>query len=135
MEASVLKLQEFLQLKVMESDEKSKLLFEEIASDMALEGFSFEVRQLRALAQLQLLVPALCNILCLTGVLSCCFFSFFNFFFNIYFSMRFRVGFLLQGLEELWNMIHQESSNRKKWVRAMDESLKEIERSRAVKVS
>lgn len=134
MEASVLKLQEFLQLKVMESDKKSKLLFEEIASDMALEGFSFEVRQLRSLAQLQLLVPALCNILCLTGVLSCCVFLLF-FFFNIHFSMRFRVGFLLQGLEELWNMIHQESSNRKKCVRAMDESLKEIERSRAVKVS
>lgn len=134
MEASVLKLQEFLQLKVMESDKKSKLLFEKIASDVALEGFSFEVRQLRALAQLQLLVPALCNILRLTGVLSCCVFLLF-FFFNIHFSMRFRVGFLLQGLEELWNMIHQESSNRKKWVRAMDESLKEIERSRAVKVS
>lgn len=81
MEASVLKLQEFLQRKVMESDKKSKLLFEKIASDMALEGFSFE------------------------------------------------------GLEELWNMIHQESSNRKKWVRAVDESLKEMERSRAVKVS
>ncbi|XP_041889830.1 coiled-coil domain-containing protein 180 isoform X1 [Corvus kubaryi] len=80
-EASVLKLQEFLQLKVMESDKKSKLLFEKIASDMALEGFSFE------------------------------------------------------GLEELWNMIHQESSNRKKWVRAVDESLKEIERSRAVKIA
>ncbi|KAF4789962.1 coiled-coil domain-containing protein 180 isoform X2 [Turdus rufiventris] len=43
MEASVLKLQEFLQLKVMKSDEKSKLLFEKIASDMALEGFSFEI--------------------------------------------------------------------------------------------
>lgn len=80
MEASVLKLQEFLQLKVMESDKKSKLLFEEIASDMALEGFSFEVRQLRSLAQLQLLVPALCNILCLTGVLSCCVFLLFFFF-------------------------------------------------------
>ncbi|XP_023803804.1 uncharacterized protein LOC111945365 isoform X2 [Cyanistes caeruleus] len=79
MEASVLKIQEFLQLKVMKSDEKSKLLFEKIASDMALEGFSFE------------------------------------------------------GLEELWNMIHEESSNRKKWIRAVDESLKEIERSRAVK--
>ncbi|RMC08199.1 hypothetical protein DUI87_14439 [Hirundo rustica rustica] len=43
MEASVLKLQEFLQLKVMKSDEKSKLLFEKIASDTALEGFSFEI--------------------------------------------------------------------------------------------
>lgn len=76
MEASVLKLQEFLQLKVMKSDEKSKLLFEKIASDMALEGFSFEVRQLRALAQLQLLV--LCNIfLWLPGVLNCCFFLLF----------------------------------------------------------
>ncbi|XP_023801557.1 coiled-coil domain-containing protein 180-like isoform X5 [Cyanistes caeruleus] len=81
MEASVLKIQEFLQLKVMKSDEKSKLLFEKIASDMALEGFSFE------------------------------------------------------GLEELWNMIHEESSNRKKWIRAVDESLKEIERSRAVKIA
>ncbi|KAM4773321.1 coiled-coil domain-containing protein 180 [Cyanocitta cristata] len=81
MEASVLKLQEFLQRKVMESDKKSKLLFEKIASDMALEGFSFE------------------------------------------------------GLEELWNMIHQESSNRKKWVRAVDESLKEMERSRAIKIA
>ncbi|NXB44646.1 CC180 protein, partial [Leucopsar rothschildi] len=83
MEASVLKLQEFLQLKVMKSDEKSKLLFEKIASDMALEGFSF----------------------------------------------------LLRGLEELWNMIHKESSNRKKQIRAVDKSLKEIERCRAVKVS
>lgn len=63
MEASVLVLQEFLQRKVMKSDEKSELLFEKMASDMALEGFSFEVRQFRALAQLQLLVPALCNIL------------------------------------------------------------------------
>ncbi|NXH56248.1 CC180 protein, partial [Rhabdornis inornatus] len=81
MDASVLKLQEFLQLKVMESDEKSKLLFEKIASDMALEGFSFE------------------------------------------------------GLEELWNMIHKESSNRKKQIRAVDKSLKEIERRRAIKVS
>lgn len=62
MEASVLNLQEFLQLEVMKSDEKSKLLFEKIASDVALESFSFEVRQLRALAQLQLLVSALCNI-------------------------------------------------------------------------
>ncbi|XP_014730145.1 PREDICTED: coiled-coil domain-containing protein 180-like, partial [Sturnus vulgaris] len=81
MEASVLKLQEFFQLKVMKSDEKSKLLFEKIASDMALEGFSFE------------------------------------------------------GLEELWNMIHKESSNRKKQIRAVDKSLKEIERRRAVKIA
>lgn len=43
--------------------------------------------------------------------------------------------FLLQGLEELWNMIHEESSSRRKCIRAMDESLKEIERSRAMKVS
>lgn len=91
MEASVLKLQEFLQLKVMKSDEKSKLLFEKIASDMALEGFSFEVRQLRALAQFQLLVQ--CNILWLPGVLNCCFFLLF--FFNVYihFSMRLRLDF------------------------------------------
>ncbi|XP_053841308.1 coiled-coil domain-containing protein 180 isoform X2 [Vidua macroura] len=81
MEASVLNLQEFLQLEVMKSDEKSKLLFEKIASDMALESFSFE------------------------------------------------------GLEELWNMIHEESSNRRKWIRTMDESLKEIERSRAMKIT
>ncbi|KAF2978285.1 hypothetical protein EK904_001719, partial [Melospiza melodia maxima] len=81
MEASVLNLQEFLQLKVMKSDEKSKLLFEKIASDVDLEGFSFE------------------------------------------------------GLEELWNMIHEESSNRRKWIRAVDESLKEIERSRAMKIA
>ncbi|XP_066181644.1 coiled-coil domain-containing protein 180 [Sylvia atricapilla] len=81
MEASVLELQEFLQLKVMKSDEKSKLLFEKIASDMALEGFSFEC------------------------------------------------------LEELWNMIHKESSKRKKWIRAVDESLKEIERRRAIKIA
>uniref|UniRef100_A0A8C3RHH9 Coiled-coil domain containing 180 n=1 Tax=Cyanoderma ruficeps TaxID=181631 RepID=A0A8C3RHH9_9PASS len=79
MEASVLELQELLQLKVMKSDEKSKQLFEKIASDRALEGFSF------------------------------------------------------QCLEELWNMIHQESSKRKKWIRAVDESLKEIERSRTIK--
>ncbi|XP_057886209.1 coiled-coil domain-containing protein 180 [Melospiza georgiana] len=81
MEASVLNLQEFLQLKVMKSDEKSKLLFEKIASDVDLEGFSFE------------------------------------------------------GLEELWNMIHEESSNRRKWIRAVDDSLKEIERSRAMKIA
>ncbi|XP_071292013.1 coiled-coil domain-containing protein 180 isoform X4 [Agelaius tricolor] len=81
MEASVLNLQESLQLEVMKSDEKSKLLFEKIASDMALEGFSYE------------------------------------------------------GLEELWNMIHEESSNRRKWIRAVDESLKEIERSRAMKIA
>ncbi|XP_041334831.1 coiled-coil domain-containing protein 180 [Pyrgilauda ruficollis] len=81
MEASVLNLQESLQLEVMKSDEKSKLLLEKIASDMALEGFSFE------------------------------------------------------GLKELWNMIHQESSNRRKWIRAVDKSLKEIERSRAMKIA
>ncbi|CAN8217848.1 unnamed protein product [Coccothraustes coccothraustes] len=81
MEASVLNLREFLQLEVMKSDEKSKLLSERIASDMALTGFSFE------------------------------------------------------GLEELWNMIHEESSNRRKWIRAVDESLKEIERSRAMKIA
>ncbi|XP_072788914.1 coiled-coil domain-containing protein 180 isoform X2 [Taeniopygia guttata] len=81
MAASVLNLQEFLQLQVMKSDEKSKLLFEKIASDMALEAFSFE------------------------------------------------------GLEELWNMIHEESSNRRKCIRAMDASLKEIERSRAMKIT
>lgn len=85
MEASVLKIQEFLQLKVMKSDEKSKLLFEKIASDMALEGFSFEVRQLRALAQLQLLVPALCNVfLWFTEVLNYWVFSFFIFFLYIF---------------------------------------------------
>ncbi|XP_039586290.1 coiled-coil domain-containing protein 180 [Passer montanus] len=81
MEASVLNLQESLQLEVMKSDEKSKLLLEKIASDMALEGFSFE------------------------------------------------------GLKELWNMIHEESSNRRKWIRAVDRSLKEIERSRAMKIA
>ncbi|XP_027560307.1 coiled-coil domain-containing protein 180 isoform X3 [Neopelma chrysocephalum] len=81
MEASVLELQKFLQLKVMKSDEKSKLLFEKIVSDTALEGFS------------------------------------------------------LEGLEKLWNMIHQESLNRKKWIRTMDKSLKEIERSRASKIA
>ncbi|XP_072774688.1 coiled-coil domain-containing protein 180-like isoform X2 [Taeniopygia guttata] len=81
MAASVLNLQEFLQLQVMKSDEKSKLLFEKVASDMALEAFSFE------------------------------------------------------GLEELWNMIHEESSNRRKCIRAMDASLKETERSRAMKIT
>nr|XP_026651166.1 coiled-coil domain-containing protein 180 isoform X4 [Zonotrichia albicollis] len=40
-----------------------------------------------------------------------------------------------RGLEELWNMIHEESSNRRKWIRAVDESLKEIERSRAMKIA
>ncbi|XP_072774675.1 coiled-coil domain-containing protein 180-like isoform X4 [Taeniopygia guttata] len=81
MAASVLNLQELLQLQVMKSDEKSKLLFEKVASDMALEAFSFE------------------------------------------------------GLEELWNMIHEESSNRRKCIRAMDASLKETERSRAMKIT
>ncbi|XP_027747994.1 coiled-coil domain-containing protein 180 isoform X2 [Empidonax traillii] len=81
MEASVLELQKNLQLNVTKSDKKSKLLFEKIMSDTALEGFSFE------------------------------------------------------GLEKLWNMIHQESLNRKKWIRTMDESLKEIERRQVSKIA
>lgn len=126
MEASVLVLQEFLQRKVMKSDEKSELLFGKMASDMALEGFSFEVRQFRALAQLQLLVPALCNILWCPKLLGKIIYSLFN---------EIESRFSLQCLEELWSMIHQQSSKRKKWIRAVDESLKEIERSRAIKVS
>ncbi|XP_017671142.1 PREDICTED: coiled-coil domain-containing protein 180-like, partial [Lepidothrix coronata] len=44
-------------------------------------------------------------------------------------------GFSFEGLEKLWNMIHQESLNRKKWIRTMDESLKKMERSRASKIT
>ncbi|XP_051659761.1 coiled-coil domain-containing protein 180 isoform X3 [Manacus candei] len=44
-------------------------------------------------------------------------------------------GFSFEGLEELWNMIHQESLNRKKWIRTMDESLKKMERNRASKIA
>ncbi|XP_064513298.1 coiled-coil domain-containing protein 180 isoform X3 [Pseudopipra pipra] len=44
-------------------------------------------------------------------------------------------GFSFKGLEKLWNMIYQESLNRKKWIRTMDESLKKIEKSRASKIA
>ncbi|XP_032867981.2 coiled-coil domain-containing protein 180 [Tyto alba] len=44
-------------------------------------------------------------------------------------------GFSIEGLEELWNIIQQESLTRKKWIREMDESLKEIERSRVDKIT
>ncbi|XP_009951815.1 PREDICTED: coiled-coil domain-containing protein 180, partial [Leptosomus discolor] len=44
-------------------------------------------------------------------------------------------GFSIEGLEELWNIIHQESLTRKAWIREMDESLKEVERSRADKIT
>ena len=41
----------------------------------------------------------------------------------------------LQDLEEQWNVIHQESLTRRRWIREMDESLKKVEWSRADKVS
>ncbi|KAM6296933.1 coiled-coil domain-containing protein 180 [Aegotheles albertisi] len=44
-------------------------------------------------------------------------------------------GFSIEGLEELWNVIHQESLTRKKWVREMDESLQMVEWSRADKIT
>ncbi|XP_054705088.1 coiled-coil domain-containing protein 180 isoform X1 [Grus americana] len=44
-------------------------------------------------------------------------------------------GFSFEGLEELWNIIHQESLTRRKWIREMDESLKKVERSRADKIT
>ncbi|XP_030363120.1 coiled-coil domain-containing protein 180 isoform X3 [Strigops habroptila] len=40
-------------------------------------------------------------------------------------------GFSIEGLEELWSIIHQESLTRRKWIKEMDESLKKVERSRA----
>ncbi|KAM6132723.1 LOW QUALITY PROTEIN: coiled-coil domain-containing protein 180-like [Pterocles gutturalis] len=44
-------------------------------------------------------------------------------------------GFSIEDLEELWNIIHQESLTRRKCIREMDESLRKIEKSRADKVS
>ncbi|XP_072776588.1 coiled-coil domain-containing protein 180-like isoform X4 [Taeniopygia guttata] len=50
-------------------------------------------------------------------------------------GMQRELGCIGRGLEELWNMIHEESSNRRKCIRAMDASLKETERSRAMKIT
>ncbi|KAM6372173.1 coiled-coil domain-containing protein 180 [Pluvialis apricaria] len=44
-------------------------------------------------------------------------------------------GFSIEGLEELWNSIHQETLTRRKWIREMDESLKKVEWSRADKIT
>ncbi|PKU32683.1 hypothetical protein llap_17013 [Limosa lapponica baueri] len=44
-------------------------------------------------------------------------------------------GFSMEGLKDLWNIIHQESMTRRKWIREMDESLKMIEWSRADKIT
>ncbi|XP_072739470.1 coiled-coil domain-containing protein 180 [Ciconia boyciana] len=44
-------------------------------------------------------------------------------------------GFSIEGLEELWNIIHQESLTRRKWIREMDETLKKVEWSRADKIT
>ncbi|XP_064325227.1 coiled-coil domain-containing protein 180 isoform X2 [Phalacrocorax carbo] len=44
-------------------------------------------------------------------------------------------GFSIEGLEELWNIIHQESLTRRKWIREMDESLKKAEWSRTDKIT
>ncbi|XP_028942917.1 coiled-coil domain-containing protein 180 [Antrostomus carolinensis] len=44
-------------------------------------------------------------------------------------------GFSIEGLEELWNVIQQESLTGKKWVREMDEALKKVEWSRADKIT
>ncbi|OPJ67719.1 coiled-coil domain-containing protein 180 isoform C [Patagioenas fasciata monilis] len=44
-------------------------------------------------------------------------------------------GFSIEGLEELRNIIHQESLTRRKWIREMDESLKKVEWSRADKIT
>ncbi|XP_075375912.1 coiled-coil domain-containing protein 180 [Mycteria americana] len=44
-------------------------------------------------------------------------------------------GFSIEGLEELWNIIHQESLTRRKWIRELDETLKKVEWSRADKIT
>ncbi|XP_059684922.1 coiled-coil domain-containing protein 180 [Gavia stellata] len=44
-------------------------------------------------------------------------------------------GFSIEGLEEQWNIIHQESLTRRKWIREMDESLKKVEWTRADKIT
>ncbi|XP_030317363.1 coiled-coil domain-containing protein 180 [Calypte anna] len=44
-------------------------------------------------------------------------------------------GFSMEGLEELWNTVHQESLTRKKWIREMDESLQKVEWHRADKIT
>ncbi|XP_030363127.1 coiled-coil domain-containing protein 180 isoform X9 [Strigops habroptila] len=44
-------------------------------------------------------------------------------------------GFSIEGLEELWSIIHQESLTRRKWIKEMDESLKKVERSRADQIT
>ncbi|XP_057265200.1 coiled-coil domain-containing protein 180 isoform X3 [Pezoporus wallicus] len=44
-------------------------------------------------------------------------------------------GFSIEGLEELWSIIHQESLTRRKWIKKMDESLKKVERSRADQIT
>ncbi|XP_074017221.1 coiled-coil domain-containing protein 180 [Numenius arquata] len=44
-------------------------------------------------------------------------------------------GFSIEGLEDLWNIIHQESLTRRKWIREMDESLKLVEWSRVDKIT
>ncbi|XP_068270317.1 coiled-coil domain-containing protein 180 [Nyctibius grandis] len=44
-------------------------------------------------------------------------------------------GFSMEDLEELWNIIHQESLTRRMWIREMDESLKKVEWSRADKIT
>ncbi|XP_075026750.1 coiled-coil domain-containing protein 180 isoform X2 [Calonectris borealis] len=44
-------------------------------------------------------------------------------------------GFSIEGLEELWSIIHQESLIRRKWIREMDECLQKVEWSRADKIT
>ncbi|XP_065552171.1 coiled-coil domain-containing protein 180 isoform X2 [Lathamus discolor] len=44
-------------------------------------------------------------------------------------------GFSIEGLEELWSIIRQESLTRRKWIKEMDESLKKVERSRADQIT
>lgn len=61
MEPFVLEPAKFLLTKLMESDRKIELLFEKIESDITVEGFSFEVRQLMLLSHLHLFVPGLYN--------------------------------------------------------------------------
>lgn len=61
MEPFVLEPAKFLLTKLMESDRKTELLFEKIESDITVEGFSFEVRQLKLLSHLQLFAPGLYN--------------------------------------------------------------------------
>nr|XP_009664046.1 PREDICTED: coiled-coil domain-containing protein 180 isoform X2 [Struthio camelus australis] len=44
-------------------------------------------------------------------------------------------GFSIESLEELWDVIHQESLTRRKWIREMDETLRKVEWRRTDKIT